>query len=313
LVVGPCAPRVDPVESGRYGDLDTRGPGFDDRWGRTPVGDLEEDTAVECVSHGRYRATISSDWALWGPVGGYVASIALRAAGAHSAMPLPASLSCQYLSRARFDVVDIEVDCQRTSRSAESLIVLMRQRGTPVLSAQVWAIADDIRGPERRLSCPPDVPAPEQVAEIVLDPDLAAIKTATAATATGTFWQNLELRWLVDQSRSDGRKIHSWVKFRPRAYFNDPWVDACRELISIDTAILPAVAWALSGDRFVAPSIDLYVAFHSPPPPEDYLLVTAQGTAAGAGLVSGTAQIRSVDGTLTASGGSQLLCRMLNS
>jgi acyl-CoA thioesterase len=275
------------------------------------VGDLEEDTAVERVGDGRYRATVSSDWALWGPVGGYLASIALRAAGAHSARPLPASLSCQYLSRARFDVVDIEVDRQRTSRSAESLTVLMRQRGTPVMSAQIWAIADDIKGPERRLSCPPVVPGPDQLAEIVLDPDLAASRTATAATATGTFWKNLELRWVEDQSRSEELQIHSWVKFRPRAYFNDPWVDACRELISIDTAILPAAAWALSGDRFVAPSIDLYVAFHSPPPPEDYLLVTAQGTAAGAGLVSGTAQTRSVDGTLTASGGSQLLCRML--
>ena len=276
------------------------------------MGDLEEDTAIERVSHGRYRATISSDWALWGPVGGYVAAIALRAAGAHSAMPLPASLSCQYLSPARFDVVDLEVDCLRTSRRAKSLTVLMMQHGTPVMSALVWAIADDITGPKRRLSGPPDVPAPEQVAEIVLDRDLAS-NTATAATATGTFWRNLELRTVpIDQSRSEGLRIHSWVKFRPRAYFNDPWVDACREVISIDTAIFPAVATALAGGRYIALSIDLYVAFHSPPPAEDYLLVTAQSTAAGAGLVSGTAQTRSVDGTLTASGGSQLMCRMLN-
>jgi acyl-CoA thioesterase len=276
------------------------------------VGDLDGDTAIERVSDGRYRATISSDWALWGPVGGYLAAIALRAAGAHSAMPLPASLSCQYLSPVRFDVVDLEVDCLRTSRHAKSLTVLMRQHGIPVLSALVWAIADDITGPERRLSAPPDVPAPEQVAEMVLDRNLAS-NTATGATATGTFWQNLELRTVpIDPSRSEGLQIHSWAKFRPRAYFNDPWVDACRELISIDTAIFPAVATALAGGRYVALSIDLYVAFHSPPPAEDYLLVTAQSTAAGGGLVSGTAQTRSFDGTLTASGGSLLMCRMLN-
>jgi len=276
------------------------------------VGDLAEDTAIERIGHGRYRAAISSDWALWGPVGGYLAAIALRAAGAHSAMPLPASLSCQYLAPARFDVVDLEVDCLRTSRHAKSLTVLMRQHGTPVMSALVWTIADDIKGPERRLSCPPDVPAPEQVAEIVLNRNLAN-NTATGATATGTFWQNLELRTVpVDQSQSEGLRIHSWAKFRPRAYFNDPWVDACRELISIDTAIFPVIATALAGGKYVALSIDLYVAFHSPPPAEDYLLVTAQSTAAGAGLVSGTAQTRSVDGTLTASGGSQLMCRMLN-
>jgi acyl-CoA thioesterase-2 len=187
----------------------------------------------------------------------------------------------------------------------------MTQGGTPVLSALVWAIADDITGPEQQLSCPPDVPAPEQVPEIVLNPDLAHHPEAAAAT-TATFWRNLELRW-VAESRPEGLQIHSWVRYRPRAYFADPWVNACREVISVDTAILPAITMALgNGVPFVAPSMDLYVAFHAPAPAEDYLLVTARGTAAGAGLLSGTVQTRSVDGTLTASGGSQLLCRMLS-
>jgi acyl-CoA thioesterase len=276
-----------------------------------PVGNLAEDTAIEQIGDGRFRATISSDWALWGPVGGYVAAIALRAAGAHAGLPLPASLSCQFLSLARFDVVDIEVECLRRTRHAASLTVLMKQRDVPVLSALVWAIADDIPGPARRLSGAPDVPGPEQIAEMERDPRLAST-TAATATATGTFWKNLELRTLAfDETRSDGLQIHSWAKFRPRAHFGDPWLDACRELITIDTAIFPAVAIALDGGRYAALSMDLYAAFHAPPPAEDYLLVTAQSTAAGGGLVSGIAQTRSADGTLTASGGSQLLCRML--
>ncbi|MFB9235715.1 acyl-CoA thioesterase [Plantactinospora siamensis] len=275
------------------------------------MGDLERDTAVERTGEGRYRAVVSTDWALLGPVGGYLAGIALRAAGAHSGLPRPASLSCQYLSRARFDAVDLRVECQRRSRSAAALTVLMTQRGTPVLSAQVWAIADDIAGPEQRLSHPPDVPAPEQLAEIVLDPQVAQ-RTTAAATATGTFWRNLELRCVDDRSRPEEPRVHSWVRFRPRARFADPWVDACRDVISIDTGILPAVAMALGGGgRFVAPSMDLYVAFHSPAAADDYLLVTARGTAAGAGLLSGTAQTRSPDGTLLASGAAQFLCRML--
>jgi acyl-CoA thioesterase len=275
------------------------------------VGDLDEDTAIERIGHGRYRAAVSPDWALWGPVGGYLAAIALRAVGAHSAMPRPASLSCQYLSPVRYDVVDLEVDFQRMSRHAKSLTVLMRQHGTPVMSAQVWTITDDIKGPERRLSCPPAVPAPDQVAELPRDRNFANL-TAAGATATGTFWRNLELRTVpFDQGQAEGLQIHSWAKFRPRAYFNDPWLDACRELITIDTAIFPVIAIAMGGGKYVALSIDLYVAFHSPPPPEDYLLVTGQGSAAGGGLVSGTAQTRSADGTLTASGGSQLMCRML--
>lgn len=267
------------------------------------MGDLEKDTAIEKTGDGRYRATISADWALWRPVGGYAAAIALRAAGAQSGMPLPASLSCQYLSPVRFDVVDIEVECLWSSRHAKSLTVRMTQRGTPVLSAQVWTLADGIAGPERRLCAAPDVPPPELVAEIV---------PARSTTPTGSFWQNVEVRNVpFDKSRSAELPVHSWVKFRPRAYFGDPWLDACREVILIDTAIFPAVAVALAGGRYVGFSIDLYVAFHTPPPAEDYLLVTAQGTAAAAGLVCGTAQTRSADGTLTASGGSQLMCRML--
>ncbi len=277
------------------------------------MGDLDEDTRVERVSAGRYRGSVSAAWALWGPVGGYVAAIALRAAGAHSRRPFPASLSCHYLSPARFDVVDIEVECLRTTRNATSLAVRMTQKDTPVLNALVWAVAEDIRGPERPLSVPPDVPGPDEVEEMVLDRHLAS-NTSASATATGTFWRNLELRTLPateDHRAVRGCEVHSWVKFRARAFFGDPWVDACRELVSLDTAIFPAVALALDGGRYVTLSLDLYAAFHAPPPAEDYLLVAAQSTAAGAGLVSGTSQTWSRDGTLTSSGGSQLMCREL--
>ena len=279
------------------------------------MGDLDEDTRVERVGPGRYRGSVSADWALWGPVGGYVAAIALRAAGAHSGRPFPASLSCHYLSPARFDVVDIEVECLRTTRNATSLAVRMTQKDTPVLSALVWAVADDIRGPERPLSVPPDVPGPDEVSVDEAEVLLARSQSRTvSSTATGTFWRNLELRTVAatgDHREVGGAEVHSWTKFRARAFFSDPWVDACRELVSIDLAIFPAVARALDGGRYVTLSIDLYAAFHAPPPAEDYLLVAAQSTAAGAGLVSGTAQTWSRDGTLTSSGGSQLICRML--
>jgi acyl-CoA thioesterase-2 len=46
------------------------------------MGDLAADTRVEQVGNGRYGAHLSSEWEIWGPMGGYVAAIALRAAGA---------------------------------------------------------------------------------------------------------------------------------------------------------------------------------------------------------------------------------------
>ena len=56
------------------------------------MGDLEVDTRVERRGDG-FVAQLSRDWEVWGPNGGYVASIALRAAGAVSRFRRPASFS----------------------------------------------------------------------------------------------------------------------------------------------------------------------------------------------------------------------------
>ena len=73
------------------------------RLGSPPVGDLERDTAVE-GGDGRYGCRLSEDWAIWGPNGGYIASVALRAAGAHSRFDRPASIVGHYLGVAAFDL-----------------------------------------------------------------------------------------------------------------------------------------------------------------------------------------------------------------
>ena len=59
------------------------------------MGDFELDTRLEGVEPeaGRFRAHLSRDWEIWGPNGGYVAAIALRAAEVISSTDIP------YLSR----------------------------------------------------------------------------------------------------------------------------------------------------------------------------------------------------------------------
>ena len=52
---------------------------------------------------------VHRDWEIWGPCGGYVAAIALRAAGAESPFARPASFFCHYLSVADFAPVDLVV------------------------------------------------------------------------------------------------------------------------------------------------------------------------------------------------------------
>ncbi len=82
------------------------------------VGNFGEDTTVS-GSDGNYRATINRDWEIWGPMGGYVAAMALRAAATEVPAPFePASFTCQFLSSAKFEPVDIAVEIRRSSRRA---------------------------------------------------------------------------------------------------------------------------------------------------------------------------------------------------
>ena len=68
------------------------------------MGDIEVQTAVEPIGDGRFRAMVHGDWEIWGPCGGYVAALALRAAGPprHGVSAArPASFFCHYLSARR--------------------------------------------------------------------------------------------------------------------------------------------------------------------------------------------------------------------
>jgi acyl-CoA thioesterase len=108
------------------------------------LGDFELDTRLEAVdpAAGRFRARLVRDWEIWGPNGGYVAAIALRAAGCVSRIPRPASLSAHFLRVAEFAPVEVEVAPLRLGRRSESLRVSIRQDGKPVLEALVRTAAD---------------------------------------------------------------------------------------------------------------------------------------------------------------------------
>lgn len=135
------------------------------------MGNLEEDSAVE-GGNGHWKATLNPDWEIWGPNGGYLASIALRAAGAHSDLLRPASMACHYLDVARFDDLRLRTSTLRASRRAESVEVVATQDDGTVLAALVWLVAGELDG----LSCdagpPPEVPDPDalpSVDELVSD------------------------------------------------------------------------------------------------------------------------------------------------
>ena len=279
------------------------------------MGDLSVDTAVEPLGGGRYRAKMSPDWAIWGPMGGYVASMALRAAGAESSFGRPASFFCHYLGVAALDEeVDLEVSRLRGGRNAEAFRVSMTQGPKAILEATVWTIAE-VDGLVHDVSVPPEVPGPDDLRNMgELMPE--------GSGPPFPFWNNFEVKpvtWTPDWPPPEPRepRWRQWLRFAPAPTFGDPWVDACRALVVIDVQCWPAAvpqhAWKWGQQQeWMAPSLDLYVAFHHPRPDAEWLLADGHAPIAADGLIGWTGRMWSTDGTLVASGGGQLLCRRLS-
>jgi acyl-CoA thioesterase len=275
------------------------------------VGDLEEDTAVEGAD-GEWTARLSADWEIWGPNGGYLAAVALRVAGAHSGLQRPASLACQYLGGARFEALRLTTRTLRASRRAESVEVIATQGGRTVLAALVWVVADDLAGLTCDAGPPPEVPSPDALKST------DELLSEEERESGFSFWANLEHRptsWIPPESRAQLRagapELTSWLRFRPTATFADPFVDAGRLIILLDTLPWPAATRAHAFDQLthVAPSLDVGVAIHRLEPSSEWLLVRATSPAAADGLVGGLAQVWSRSGTLLASATQQMLCR----
>jgi acyl-CoA thioesterase-2 len=272
------------------------------------MGDLDEDTAVEQTGEGSFRAILNQDWEIWGPMGGYVAACALRAAGRCSSHPLRAAFSCHYLGVARFDAVDIRVETRRQGRAATSQRVEVTQDGRPVLDAMVWSTAGG-EGLEHDETVPPEVPGPgdlSSLAELVPGESVRPYR----------FWDNLEAKpvrfeptWPPDGPRP--AIWQEWLRFVPTATYSDPFLDAARLVILVDLPSFPSAqrphVWRQP--PFIAPSLDLNVAFHQPATGHEWLLCDGAAPFSGGGLFGWTARVWSEGGGLLASGGGQCLYR----
>lgn len=272
------------------------------------MGDFEKDTRVE-GSAGRYRASLSEDWRIWGPNGGYLAAIALRAVGREAAIPRPASFHGHFLAVARFAEVALEVTPIRVGRRSESFRVQMSQEGKTIFEGLVRTAASS-PGLEHDVATMPEVPGPEglrSAAEIARDYGLED-------RPRYPFWQNLEARPLaperfLEAPRPRAPEWRQWYRFRPRDTFDDPWTDAGRYLLLIDTLTWPAAVQPHEpAPAYSAPNLDVSAWFHRAAPGEPWLLADHRCDVAEAGLMGTTARIWSPAGRLLASGGAQLLC-----
>jgi acyl-CoA thioesterase-2 len=272
------------------------------------MGDFERDTRVE-GSGGRYRATLSEDWRIWGPNGGYLASLALRAVGREAKIPRPASIHCHFLAVGRFAEVELEVDAVRLGKRSESYRVRMIQDGKPLLEGLVRTAAPG-PGLVHDVATMPAVPAPEGLR----NGEQLRRDFQLEDEPRFPFWQNLE--WRPPDPERFGREPRpsapvwrQWYRFRPRATFDDPWTDAARSLLLIDTLTWPAAVQPHEpAPGYTAPNLDVTAWFHRAAPSEEWLLADHACDVAEDGLMGTTARIWSPAGALLASGGAQLFC-----
>lgn len=270
------------------------------------MGSIDLDTRLDGDA-GRYAVKLSEDWRIWGPNGGYVAAIALRAAGAASRFRRPVSFQCHFLGVAEFAQAEVAVAPLRTARTAESLRVTLAQSGRAFLEAQVWT-SDASVGLEHDFAPPPDVPPPAALRPF------EELETPNRGPSF-PFWDNLEGRptdWMPpDAWKPTAARLCCWYRFRPDPRFDDPFVDAARPLILIDTLSWPAACRAHrpEDNGWMAPNVDLAVSFHREPPYSEWLLVEARADVAGEGLIGFHNRVWDERGRMLASGGGQLLCR----
>jgi acyl-CoA thioesterase II len=259
------------------------------------------DRATELEGDGeRYSVRLSEAWEIWGPSGGYLAALALRAAGRCAEIPRPASFYCHFLRSPEFDEVELAVELLKRGRRSESLSVTMAQGGSPVLFALVRTAAE-APGYEHQIPSAPQVTPPEASKPYERTRDGKPIFK---------FWDNVSCR-RPDRGPADDEdspSIREWVRFEPTPCFEDPFVDAARPLILLDTFGWPAVYQRYRGVDYVAPNLDTSVWFHRLARTSEWLLVDHECPAAGDGLLGVSGRVWDEDGCLLASGGAQLCC-----
>jgi acyl-CoA thioesterase-2 len=276
------------------------------------MGALAEDTAVEQVDDGRYVARLSKDWEIWGPMGGYVAAVALRAAGAASPFERPASFNCHYLGVARFDEVQLTIVPTRVGRGTASQRVVVAQGDRPIMEANVWSIPAGTPGLEHDESGLPDgVPGPDEtltIAELLGDD----------APPPFPFWRNFTQKPLQFQKEWPPpgpleAVWRSWLRFEPWTPTADPWLAAARLVLLADLPSWPSGhrAHAHREHGFYAPTLDLQVSLLDLAADEPWLLLEGTSPVAADGLMAFTSRLWTPAGRLVATGGGQTLFRSM--
>jgi len=267
------------------------------------MADFLEDTRIEPVDGepDHYRAELSRNWAVWGPNGGYVAAVALRAAMLRNPAFRPASFHCHFLALGDFAPVDIRVVALGGGKRAESVRVEIVQQQRLLLTASVWLVADGLQGYQHDFASAPEVAGPHALRGYQ--------ELAEEYDQWYPIWRHIEGRPLSWREPPGLPQWRAWLRFTGSA-IPDRRADALRQLFWLDfpgwNATIAAHQWPFP---FLMPNLDLTAQFHRFVPHDTWMLADGIALLAEDGLVGCVSRLWSEDGKLLATGTSKHISR----
>ena len=263
----------------------------------------QEDTAIT-ERDGKLIAHLSSDWEIWGPNGGYVSAIALRAAGMRAPEGhRPASISIQYLRTAKFEPVEAHVEVLKSGQSAACLHVRLVQDSRPFLTAQVWT-TNKSDGHSIQDIATPDIPNPDELKSMW---ELLPLNTPKH-----NFWAHFDTHpvgFIPNDVRSpEGHVRRDWIRYHDWTSTDDVFLDSGRCLVLADTLPWTAFCRGVTGHvDFIAPSLDISIWFHRPPKTAEWLFTDVRTEFAHAGLMHAHVTVWNEERELLATAATQML------
>jgi acyl-CoA thioesterase-2 len=291
------------------------------------VTDAEFETAIDGAD-GEYSASLSPHYVTpeaGGPFGGYLAALLLRTAGRQSTLTRPASFHCVFLNAASIERVDLEVTTLRSSSRAEALRVSMTQGGKPIADALVWLVGS----PEGLDHGPVGVPSPPHPDSLrsfgELYRDFEAVGFAACLDVRPEFTFALDgwrpsgaPPWSMEELRANippqAPVAAGWVRLRGQVTFSDPFTDAGRAMVALDSFPIMAAQMPHLGTAAVfLPSLDFTVRFHEFAPNSEWLYCQAESPIASEGVLLTGGKVWSQDGKLVATGAQHTFQRVMAS
>lgn len=260
--------------------------------------DLDAATALR-GDDGSFEIELSDRWQLWGPSGGYLSAIALRAAGEITELLRPVSYYCHFLKSPRFDLVQVAAAFEKRGKRAESIAVTISQDGAPMLKALVRTAAQST-GFTHDDAQIPTTTMPDQI---------EPYRYTGPGSDEYTYWNNFERRPVLPVARQDSQRPVSreWVRSLPTASFEDPFLDAARPLMMLDTFGYLAARQKYTDGPLFAPNLDTSAWFHDIGAQTEWLLIEHANPIARDGVMFVDGKVWSETGVLVASGCAHLL------